>query len=207
LFKTFSSKATIESVMRETDGDLSPHASSARLAEVPRSSNKRYPLDPCIQNRIRDLYGPIQTWVPSLKSVTISDNVYRCSNGEFSVGDANIGFMTSGSSPQYRVGRIRKILQIGNDGPNFNADEIKDQIIFLVDRQKDPPRIFQTHLWNHVLSHQCLGLLLASTEVEKEVEVVPLSQIIGHIAVRLLETTFGSIMLTMQLTKVSNIIS
>ena len=145
-------------------------------------------------SQIRGLYGNTAIWATSMNHCTIKGIKYACSRTGSSVGNANIGFMTSCGSRCYAVGRIIQILKVRT------SRGTPSRLVFVVTRHVEPPSGFDIHIWRTVLSHPALGIRVVGTEVDPSPEVIPLKDIIGHVAVKLVKGIYGEALVTVQLT-------
>jgi hypothetical protein len=91
------------------------------------------------------------------------------------------------------VGTIKKILLISVGGTK--------QVVFLVGEYKPVP-VFTAELWNAEFQHPALGLFLASTRMKGQTVIVPLVNVIGHVAMNRVCVEGKNILFTLQLTKV-----
>lgn len=196
--KAFTTQATLKALTRN----------GIRSACIPRwrgitqkrqARTTRIAMDPKILTQLNAIYCGVAAWASSLYQVKIGGATYRpCREAsDFTLGDANIGFLTISHPKRYITGRIHKIIK-------FRVQNGREEVLaFLVHRHKPTPTGFDAQCWEHLLGHRALGLQTTGEGVEAEIEVVPFDFVIGHVAINKLESPFGPVLLTLQLTDVS----
>jgi hypothetical protein len=150
-------------------------------------------MEPWVVATLDKLFGQTASWASNVNAITIRGLKYRCVGGNS--GDANIGYI-SPLTKSYAVGKISKILKVRI---NAGADEA---IVMLVNRHCEPPVGLNTHIWHHILAHRALGMRVVGVALLHEVEVIPLTDIVGHVAVNRISGDFGGALVTLQLAKV-----
>jgi hypothetical protein len=135
-------------------------------------------------------------WAASSNRVVTGQMTYETGSTNKASGNTHIGFIAQGHPDRYCIGRIASILKVKAQRNNCEV------LVFVVERFKPSPAGLNVNIWERFLAHQALGLHICSTETEVEREVVPFTQVIGHVAVNRLESTYGPILQTLQLTNV-----
>jgi hypothetical protein len=192
--KAFNSGATLKALVRY--GVTT--AGIPRYSAIARRSRKPMPeiaLSARLLSQIGNICGNTAIWATSMNHCTIKGIKYACSRTGWSVGNANIGFMTSCGLRCYAVGRIVQILKV-----RTSRDTSSTRLVFVVTRHVEPPVGFDIHIWRTVLSHPALGIQVVGTEVDPSPEIIPLEDIIGHVAVKLVKGIYGEALVTVQLT-------
>lgn len=141
------------------------------------------------------LYGDVARWATSLSELVVNGIQYRCVRKDDPNGDANVGFLTWKRPSVYAVGQIQQILRIKARG--------SEETVFIVRRYQAAPVRFSTKVWDDIFAHKALGLLVVGEGLQDVTEVVPLSHLIGHIAINRLERSYGVALMTLQLAKAS----
>jgi hypothetical protein len=157
----------------------------------------REPLEKYIQSQLMKSFGQAATWALAFRRIVVEGIEYECVGGKSS-GNSYIGYLTSLKPEEYVVGRIKKILRVKIEG-------VSECTIFIVNRYKPAPSGFNIYLWNRLLAHRALGMLVVGTEIEPAADVVSLEHLIGHVAVNRIKGAFGEALQTMQLSKVSKL--
>lgn len=138
------------------------------------------------------IFGASPSYALSVGVVKVGGVTFRCSS-DLSVGDANIGYLSTDEPYRYHVGRIETIIK-------FSTHK-SENTVFLVRQHKPLPKGFSTELWD-AMEHPALGLRLVSIDTEKNTVMVPLKNVIGHVAVNRVRTEHVVALLTIQLSKV-----
>jgi hypothetical protein len=163
-------------------------------------SSHTVPIDPDLLARIIKIVGPIASYA-SEHSIHSVGEIRYCVYDKH-VGNSYIGYIGGSIEEGYRyqVGNIARILEVkqGRDKAS--------KTIFLVRRNKTAPDTIATFLQNQVFSHKVLGLLIVSEEKEEDEDIVPVEQVVGHVAVcSSVRDSKVVVLLTIQLSRVRQI--
>lgn len=143
------------------------------------------------------MYGHTITRALILSELVLDGMKYRCAREDGPSGDANIGYLTQQTPQVYTVGKIQQILKVYTRGNGI------EEVVLMVQRYKAAPTPFSTKVWDDIFAHRALGLLIVGEDIRDEVDIVPLSSLIGHVAVNRFERTYGVALITLQLAKAS----
>lgn len=162
----------------------------------PQKREKRVALDTRIKLQIESLFGPTASIASSLSELTLEGVKYQCAPKEGHNCDANIGYLTWQTPNIYIVGRIQQILKVKT------GDIGREETVLIVRRYRDAPARFSTQCWDEIFGHRILGLRVVGEGIHDAVDVVPMSHLIGHIAIGHIKRAYGVALITLQLTKV-----
>lgn len=147
-------------------------------------------------SQLTSIYGPTSVFGNSILEIIIDGIKYRSTQKGKPDLDCDIGYISLDDGNTYAVGKISGILKVKT------VKERKEEVVFLVRRYKPAPSCFSTYLWHNILAHRALGLRVVGTDTEKELQVVPTHNLIGHVAIGPLEKQQGKALMTIQLAKV-----